>query len=256
MSVPASIRAQNPAQGLASASALAGDSGGQLIAPVQTITAADYRFGTDADQSDTSTREGSDSPPAPDLTRVADPVAQKPGRPFATQPRSSTTALRPRRELIETLIPSSSHSPGAGDSPSRQNDGTQTLAPPIEQLATHVTSPGDSGSQPSPEIAMRLLVPARPEPSGRDISEPAHPQLLSRHGSNEVVPSAGPARSVAANEGVRAPNESRSIQVKIGRVEIRSSQPALAVARTPRPSGTSGFEDLRMARIYLDRSAR
>src|SRR5262249_21943488 len=113
-----------------------------------------------------------------------------------------------------------------------------------------------SNSQPSPERMTRPITPARVDPSGREGSEPAHALLQPRRGSNATLPSADSARAVAANPDVKTPSESRSIQVKIGRVEIRSSQPALPVVRTPRTAGTSGFEDLRLARTYLDRGAR
>ncbi len=50
-------------------------------------------------------------------------------------------------------------------------------------------------------------------------------------------------------------SERRSIQVKIGRVEIRSSQPT-SVVRATGPRSSGGFDDLKLARAYLDRNLR
>ncbi len=61
--------------------------------------------------------------------------------------------------------------------------------------------------------------------------------------------------STPPTEKQETTSERRSIQVKIGRVEIRSSQPPTVVkASGPRSSG--GFDDLKLARAYLDRNLR
>lgn len=97
---------------------------------------------------------------------------------------------------------------------------------------------------------------ARPEPAPRPDAvspiAPTHPPL----GAESItVARVQPASTAAARSGAEGAQVSRGIQVKIGKVEIRSSQPA-PVVRTNRAMRTSGFDDLRLARTYLDRGTR
>jgi hypothetical protein len=68
-----------------------------------------------------------------------------------------------------------------------------------------------------------------------------------------VLRASQPAASADRATQRRTGPEPHRIQVKIGRVEIRSSQPA-TVVRTTRPSSPGGFDDCKLARTYLDRS--
>ena len=60
-------------------------------------------------------------------------------------------------------------------------------------------------------------------------------------------------RSSPDSRSETAATEARNIQVKIGKIEIRSSQPALPARQVRKPSN-GGFGDLNLARTYLDRS--
>lgn len=46
------------------------------------------------------------------------------------------------------------------------------------------------------------------------------------------------------------------IHVRIGKVEVRASTPATPPRQTARPKGSSGFSELRLARVHLDRNCR
>jgi len=63
------------------------------------------------------------------------------------------------------------------------------------------------------------------------------------------------ARASHAGSQSKATPEKKSINVKIGRVEIRSAQPAPVVQR-PRATTSTGFDDARLSRLYLDRNMR
>lgn len=69
----------------------------------------------------------------------------------------------------------------------------------------------------------------------------------------EPMPRPKPAHTAQRENAAKAGPEPHTIQVKIGRVEIRSNQPP-PVARPARPARVSGFDDFRMARNYLDRN--
>src|SRR5580765_6858729 len=79
-----------------------------------------------------------------------------------------------------------------------------------------------------------------------DRSEPQPEQV-------EPTPRPQPFPPAPREVATKATLESHNIQVRIERVEIRSNQPA-PLARPARPSRVSGFDDLRLARNYLDRN--
>jgi len=251
--VPASMRAHDPAPGFASLSGNLGE--GQVIAPRMTVTDADYRFGVDADQSDLVTHTSSDLTQADEPTGAVEPLVQKPSEPFAARESSPETVLTPWRELVGPVsVPS--HAPGIGDSAPRSDDGSRRIVPSITPLAPSVpTREGSRVRLSPPEGAMPRITSATTESSGHEVSERAHPLFLPRHRPDEIVRSVQPVRSVAASDAVGAVNEPRGIQVKIGKVEIRSNQPA-PVLRAPRSPRTSGFDDLRLSRAYLDRGTQ
>jgi hypothetical protein len=89
--------------------------------------------------------------------------------------------------------------------------------------------------------------------AGEDDSKSARlpAKVVPRLESGIAVPTAKPSASVP--QQAKEAGETRSIQVKIGRVEIRSTQPSAPV-RTARKPATAGFADLTIARSYLDRS--
>jgi hypothetical protein len=76
-------------------------------------------------------------------------------------------------------------------------------------------------------------------------------KILSRPASPTIVPAA-PKQSASPQPQNRDGGAQRSIQVKIGKVEIRST-PVAPPVRAQRKMGTSGFAELGSARSYRDR---
>jgi hypothetical protein len=120
--------------------------------------------------------------------------------------------------------------------------------PPVWQEPSAPTSTPIE-PRPAPGPNARPTVAHLPEPVRASADLSPKPESLA---ALEETVAAGP-ENASANHG-RSP-EVRNIQVKIGKVEIRSTQP-VSVAPAPRPTRTSGFDDLRLARTYLDRGVR
>ena len=102
--------------------------------------------------------------------------------------------------------------------------------------------------------------PSQPKPEPRTVHQDAAvnflpSRLAPRQERFPVVRLPQPAPSVPRIVEKKTTPEPRNIQVKIGRVEIRSSQPATVVKPT-RPQSPGGFGDWKLARTYLDRSLR
>lgn len=132
---------------------------------------------------------------------------------------------------------------------------------------------------PAPAIALALPAPQLRDPATSRASQCAgksgdavessqrkHESPVEKGPATELLPirviprQETPAQlRPAARAFAAAPNaqgkasEQRSIQVKIGRVEIRSTQPAPPV-RAARRQPAAGFSDLTLARTHLDRS--
>jgi hypothetical protein len=99
---------------------------------------------------------------------------------------------------------------------------------------SQVTIRQRSDSPQSDEAKLSTIEPVRQQQL--EVARPTHPTAaLPQDATRE------PAR------------ETHNIQVKIGKVEIRSTQPALVV-QAPRRTSASGFEDLKMARNYFNRA--
>ena len=98
------------------------------------------------------------------------------------------------------------------------------------QATDHARSDSQQPDQPK----LSAIEPARQQPL--EVARPTQPVA--------VLP------QTATREATR---ETHNIQVKIGKVEIRSTQP-VPVVQAPRRTGTSGFEDLKMARSYFNRA--
>jgi hypothetical protein len=150
--------------------------------------------------------------------------------------RERTTTLEPRSTLPHAVSQTDAPVPAAithTPKPSPQPDRIiETRQPSIRE-----TAPPPS-VRPEPRMeAMQAPVIERPVPRPElDIAGRVPPAPV------------GP----KSTERTKAP-ETRDIQVKIGKVEIRSSQPAPAARPAP-PVRASGFDHLRLARTYLDRS--
>jgi hypothetical protein len=168
--------------------------------------------------------------------------------------------------------------------PSQQEPSS--VQPRVEPFRPHVPTDGPTARavvEPAtlPAIEEHNMQPPVWQPSSPPANAPIEPRmgpdLVPKHASPELLeavdsardssqllprpeppPTHGPADSlpmVTASSGQANAPETRNIKVSIGKVEIRSNQPA-NVVQVPRPSRTSGFDDLRLARTYLDRSAR
>ncbi len=97
------------------------------------------------------------------------------------------------------------------------------------------------------------LAPLAPAPVPEIISTPAAQAAKQSEQKPESAVAVEPSPAAAPHAREHAPKESRNIHVKIGKVEIRTTQPSVPAAR-PRAKG--GFEDFALARTYLDRSSR
>jgi hypothetical protein len=164
--------------------------------------------------------------PSPDVSATfavleRRPVSRRAGmyeKPSPAEPIS--TQIRPAPEAPEILPPSRA-----------VREGSPPLQPPRRAQESQAAVRQD---------AARSVVPLRPVPKQEQLP---------------VARPSQPAASAAAIASRGATPEKRSIQVKIGKVEIRSSQPA-PVVRTTRPPSTGGFDDFKLARNYLDRNPR
>jgi hypothetical protein len=118
---------------------------------------------------------------------------------------------------------------GAGTTIDRSSEPGERIAPLVETRPSIVPLAGPPSREAGPPVATAVVAP--------------HPAVSrgSKPGTEQPVGRAGP--------------EDRSIHVKIGRVEIRSTQPA-PVTRSQRQNENRGFEDLKFARTYVDRSSR
>lgn len=146
--------------------------------------------------------------------------------------------LEPRRETASA--------PAQPVLPAAQSRETMSAAPPVAPVVAPKPAMAEAMAatmrrpEPRPDLwAQAIPVPAPERP---------RPQLQAAAIARRD-PSAPPAASSKEKGG---PQESRSIQVKIGKVEIRSTQPAPAAGPAPR-TRVSGFDSLRLARTYLDR---
>jgi hypothetical protein len=121
-----------------------------------------------------------------------------------------------------------------------------------EAAVDKVSSSREDGSlernlSPSPPLPSSPLLPPQP-------SAPPSTRL------NKLPETGGSSRTSRRSQGSESngyqrPAESHNIQVKIGRVEIRSIQPQ-ATPRLPAAKKTGGFDDLKLSRTYFDRGLR
>lgn len=180
--------------------------------------------------------------PHPQPAAAPEPVIRRPEQPTA-QRENTTQWLRPRSEPAPTPV-AASQGQREDRSSSRAADEVRVVPPPAFATVMPAAALGYQDGPASPLLGdTSLKIASGPRPD--TVSAPAQP--LPRA---EFIAASAPASS-----NRERPPESRSIQVKIGKVEIRSNQPA-PVVQPNRPLRTSGFDDLRLARTYLDRSTR
>jgi hypothetical protein len=94
-----------------------------------------------------------------------------------------------------------------------------------------------------------------PEPAPAPSLVPPQPIIKMRR-SSELTEST-PVKKRAENFEIKEQRASKpaKIHVKIGRVEVRSTQPQAPVRTSTQRKG-GGFDDLKLSRVYLDRSVR
>jgi len=188
----------------------------------------------------------------------------------STPPRVAVTLPEPRSAIQgpQTLQPAAPQSmtvspkrsaeesqprPRVGENtqPQELSVATPTSTGTLEGIAA--SSRSTQESRPTDQPSQR-----RPEPRTmhQDATANSLPARLSPKQEHfPVVRLPQPASAAPRIAEKKTAPESRNIQVKIGRVEIRSSQPA-TVVRPTRPQNPGGFSDWKLARTYLDRSLR
>jgi hypothetical protein len=177
----------------------------------------------------------------------AAPEPVKPGPKLPVKREETTQVLLPRIEAAATPVTAS---------PVLREDRwlphLADEAPVVPPLAPAATPEHQDRPTPPPAEAQRKTARLEPGPPLETVSAGSRPLP----GPESIAaPSVQPARPAAASGNRERSEESRSIQVKIGKVEIRSPQPAPVVRANPRLR-TTGFDDLRLSRTYLDRSTR
>lgn len=176
----------------------------------------------------------------------------------ATPPRAVETEIRglvqPRIEISRPEIAEKTEVREASDpSVAVQPDGLERDS----AEATVSISPVKETMPPIEELRALQMQPVIPR--AKETSKPVEQKLSPKQERQAVPPAQVQAESSrASNAGSAteaAASEKKTINVKIGRVEIRSAQPAPAVQR-PRANSSSGFDDARLSRLYLDRNMR
>jgi hypothetical protein len=196
--------------------------------------------------------------PAPahaSVTSSVSPITSETGRvpQDRLMSKEERLPLQPRVEPLRQSIPSDGPTPALTRPPEssplviRQITQQSVWQEPVAKVRT----PVEAGTSPDP-IA-KPASPQLPQPVEDFTPGPANlspkPELPAAREADESSP------VVTASPGRGSATEARNIAVRIGKVEIRSNQPA-SVVQAPRPTRNSGFDDLRLARTYLDRSAR
>jgi hypothetical protein len=145
--------------------------------------------------------------------------------------------------------------------PSIEEEGRQPARITQSELPSPVSA-RISPPSPLPEAASAAIAPkAAAEPDARPAPvQPPEPLTTALELSPKPEPrtapeAAAPVKTEDAPTSRETSPDVRNIHVKIGKIELRTPQP-MSVAPQPRSSRTSGFDDLRLTRIYLDRGAR
>jgi hypothetical protein len=255
---PVSIRpAAGPAQMLASPPAAAeGLKSRQGITPSPAVALSDHGRGLDVSRPDFPVPAEPAPLPVPRPAAAPEPVNWRLEKP--SPKTQETRCLQPRSEP-----PKAAPAPlatlqvqGEDRSLARAGDAARPLPPPSAST-TVPTATGENlepHTPPPQEGTLPLIARLEPKPHPDAVSGPTPAHPLPRPEPSAVA-RIQPAPTTSASRGREKTHDSRSIQVKIGKVEIRSNQP-VPVVRTTCPSRTSGFDDLRLARTYLDRGTR
>ena len=161
-------------------------------------------------------------PPAP--TPSPSPLEPRPREPDAIPAKAAAT-------------PAEYHATGTKADTAKVSVSPRPGELPVVPEVTDVPDKGESGGMPEVRPKGDHVPLVRPVPQGA-LPPAVIPQ---------VPPASAPSSSAGRTTG------GRNIHVKIGKVEIRSSQPAPAMRPAP-AKNASGFGDLRLTRAYLDRN--
>jgi hypothetical protein len=122
--------------------------------------------------------------------------------------------------------------------------------PETNRIAPREASPRERIQPDTPSGRVHTVaVEPRADP---DATAPL-PQRILEVPAAKSASSAPPATRTTTPTGASEPPR---VHVRIGKVEVRASAPAATLVRPPRPKGSRGFSEVRLARAHLDRDYR
>jgi hypothetical protein len=243
---------------------------------VMTATPADQGFGQIAASADSV----QDRPAAPgERTGEPYPASITDRRPASAPAPAPISVAGPVRREAPTLrpaqqapaMPSAHDAVSAHTAPEPARSSHATVERDHDVIVTPVPVPTPVVSRTAdnaPSVVTRAK-PSRVPSSSHTVTPPRAPQshadAQSRADAHEV-PAVAPAAVVRA--AALAPATTRSaaidiappaapdVQVRIGKVEIRASQPVAPPVRATQSKATTGFAELALARAHLNRNYR
>ncbi len=164
-------------------------------------------------------------------------VQKAPSPPPLTSPSNLESPASPHTVQLFAEVTGRSVTPAKNDSqlqPSRQNPDLGSFEQPISPAAPPPQSP-PLPSTPNPPVTPIAASVEQPETS-----------LLPAHQTSQPLPGTPTFRD-------RAMPSEPPIQVRIGQVEVRMTQPAIAPLPAPSTPKPKDFSEFALARSYLDR---
>jgi hypothetical protein len=243
--LPSSVR---PAAGSPSTASMEGS---RALDPSHAEFVGDRGFGFDVVRPEPSSSTARVSASASQVTSESERVTEK-----RSVRERETLPIQPRMEVSRASRLTAEQIPDEDYSSRRADNGARPAesSPLVRASATDENSERRLPQEPGEPVIARVE-PKAPPPAASNLA-PTHllpkPEPSDKPERSEVGRVAEPAASANASSNRGRSPESRSIQVKIGKVEIRSNQPA-PVVQVTRASRTSGFDDLQLQRTYLDR---
>lgn len=247
------------AAGIASPVVVRPAAGPPLHPPPATLGVAESPPENSGTESRHPTSEAVRPMPAPAMTslRVDDPA------PAAAEIRFPERELAPSQvvviEHVREISPFTTPEP-RGDEPT---SGIQPNSSPSQPARDAPLIPREAiehesatGSARKAQTYAQTYIRPTPAAPSREVSARLEPMSDRREQMSEPVamqPSSQPSGSPRVEN--RTALESRNIHVKIGKVEIRSTQQSQA-AQPARAPARSGFDDFTLMRNYLDRGQR
>jgi len=178
------------------------------------------------------------------------------------EPRSTTQSPLPiRLPVASPTIASPEMSADEGQPRPHPISSNSQPQEPLAATRTSTATGEQERATPSPFLQENRPgaqpLPSKPEPRviPQDVAVDSLPSRLAPQQEHFLVVRLPQPAPSATRVVEKRTTPERSIQVKIGRVEIRSNQPATVVKPT-RPPSSGGFDNWKLARTYLDRSLR